>query len=587
MTKLKQLNSNILWIVLLVSFASSMIYGSLERDIELGKRFLVIKKYKEALDVLKPLYNENPDNTRIQELLLEAYKGLKDYNDIVKVANAILLRNPKNTEVLLELANAHLALNNPNEAFKTIKKAVKSNPTSRQLVQKVHNLLNSRGFIDEDIEFIYDSRKRFDDKSFMALEMARLYEIKGRFDKAVNEYSLYLKRNPNKFSEVERRLEVSERTPEELIELRKSLNSLLSSGIQKWYAWRLISIVEQLMENYEKAFEAIVKAEKSRSDRSKGTLLIRFIEEMLREEQFNLVYRAASELESLPENSFTIKAPIYKAQAMRGQGRFTDAIQLLSDVLNIGNRRIADDATLILAQIYLENLKDADRAEKVIEIKYGKSARAPEVVLALRAKILLYKGNFDTAREFLLQSFKFYQKSPTLHYLFAITHFFAGSNDTADASFHTFVVNYPNDERANDALELLLLLQDAGESLPKIREALYDMFIRDTINAYEKLNNMLADTSVSRIMDIVLWKKAQCQLNLGDTTVFETLSLLASKYPESFYAPLALEKIADHMLALERTDSASELYNRIVNEYPESVNIESVRQKLRAVGRNL
>ena len=210
--------------ILLVLSFSILIAGE-SHDLELARRFLVLEKYDKAAEVLERALAQNPDDPEVQNMLLQVYRGQKKYDKLEGALQSMLLRNPKNSLLWAELGAVYLAQNKPEDAQSAFDKATKIDPNNPQLAKQIHEALSQRGFIDEDIKFIQKSRKRIGDRQLLAIELARLHEIKGRFDDAVSEYANYLKKYPDRFGDVERKIDIGGRSPEELLQLRKSLRA--------------------------------------------------------------------------------------------------------------------------------------------------------------------------------------------------------------------------------------------------------------------------------------------------------------------------------------------------------------------------
>ncbi len=595
--------------ILLVLSFSFLIAGE-SHDLELARRFLALEKYDKAAEVLERALAQNPDDPEMQNLLLQVYQGQKKYDKLGGLLQSMLLRDPKNTMFWVELGAVYLAQNKPIDARSAFDKATKIDPKNPQLVRQIHDALSQWGFIDEDIKFIKKSRKRIGDKQLLAVELARLYEIKGRFDDAVSEYANYLKKYPDRFGDVERKINIGGRSQEELLQLRKSLDKLLKTEIPKWQPWRLISIVEQKLGNLDKSFDAIQKADGLQNEKYRGGLMVNFVEDMLRQQNFEYAEKGARYLVDDTGGNYAQTGRLYLAKALRGLGKFNDAIAQLDSIKKFEdaiptlhnqnsfpqfkppsghhNTRILDDAAVLKARIYLENLRNPDEAESAIEplFKGSKWMRNEEAV-KIKGEIFIYKKQFRDGIVFLNSAFQMNPQSEPVAYLLAMTFFFAGIDDTALVALHNVVGRFPKCDMGNEAVELILVMQTQKEQIEKFREPIYLMFAHDTANALKKWENILSDKKSSAYGDYVMWKIGNCQSTLRDTSAYTTFRNLVEKYPKSFYAPLALEILADKKVADGDKPAATELYVKIVNDYPDAVNMEIVRDKLKSLGGNL
>ncbi|RKZ33604.1 hypothetical protein DRQ33_03900 [bacterium] len=575
----------IFWAIFFISILISIISAD-SRDIELARRFLVIEKYEKAVDVLEPLYAQNPDDPEIRSLLVEAYTGAKMYDKLTSLLNNILLEEPNNYKLWIQLGGIYLSQNNPKHAMDAFDRAIAIAPNNSAIVVQIHSLLQQWSFIDEDIKFLRDARERFDDDNLFALQMARLYEIKGEFDEVVKEYSRYLKSHPDRFREVENRIKVTERTEEELQSLRKELNNLFDTQVPRWQPWSLIATVEIMLGNYSNALDAMINAEDERADAHKGRLMTAFVDEMIRIGQFEIAVEGARYLIANTGANYARTGRLYLARALKGAGDYTEALVHLDTLLMARIPPISQDAAILLAEILLENLNNPDSAQQVID-NFSETQKRGESLgeegLFIKGKIFIYKKQFDKAKTFLNRALENNAQSEKLAYLLGMTYFFSGSYDTANTALHNIVARFPKSTMGNEAVELLLIMQTQKDMLDDIREPLYSMFVRDTASAVE-IWQKLAEKNLASIGDFVLWKLGISQLSLGQEQAVNTFSELVDKFPESFYAPLALEQLAINTLNTGNTAGAIDIYTRIVNDYPDAVNIETVRKKLQEMG---
>ncbi|MCD6595015.1 tetratricopeptide repeat protein [bacterium] len=573
-------------IIIFLFCSISLILADKSHDIELAKRFLAIEKYDKAVDVLEKLYIVYPDDSDVRFMLRQAYTGAKKYDKLSSLLQSFLLNTPDDADLWVELGGVYLSQNKPDDSWNAFDRAVSLKPKDKNIVIKIHNFLHQWSFIDDDIKFLKKSRNRLGNKNLFALELARLYEISGKFDNVVEEYSRYLKEHPDKFSEVERRISVSQRTPDELAQLRKSLNSLFDSRVPRWQPWQLISIVEQKLGHFDKSLDAMINAENSRDEKRRGMLMASFVGDMLKAKQFAIAEKGARYMFEKTGGNYSRTGRFYRARALQGMGKYNDALIQLDTLMMAKVPPISQDAAVFLAQILLENLHNPDSAQQIIENysenTYGRNSLG-ENGLIIEGSIYIYKAQFDKAKLFLADAFKSNSNSQRLAYMLGMTYFFSESYDTASTALHNIVAKFPKSSLGNEAVELLLIMETAKDELEQIRKPIYLMFIHDTLSAKNEWAK-IAEKTNSEIGDYILWKLGICQLALGSDSGYTTMQNLYDKFPKSFYSPLSLEILADSKIERGDTQNAIELYTKIINDYPDAVNIETVRDKLKMFG---
>ncbi len=574
-----------IYIALILSMALLIcLFAAESHDLELAQRFLVLEKYDKAAEILERFYAQNPKNETVTRMLKDAYTGMKAYDRLEAIIRSMLLQNPSDSELLTELGNTLLAQNKPAEAWVAFDRAIEMNPHSEALMIKIHNTLSLWGYIDKDIEYIRKARKRLNNDALLAAELARIYEIKGRYDDAVAEYALYLKKYPDRFSEVERKIDVGERTDEELKQLGNALKKLFDTPIPKWQAWRLLSIIEQKLGNYEGALSALEKAEEAQDEKIRGRLMSNFVEDMLRRGEYEPARKGASFLILKTAQNYSLTGRFYLARALQGLGLFQQAIEQLDSIVDGKAHQLALDAIVLKARIYFDNLHDISAAEDALSKISTERLANMESAVVLKGEMMLRKREFEDAKKFLLSMAQKNQKSEKIAYLLAMTFFFSGSYDTARTVFHGVVSNFPKSSEANELVELLLVMQIAPEGVEKITKPLFLMYERDTFSALQEWQSLVNDGVLSQIHDYILWKLAMCKGFISDSAAAGTFLEIVSRFSGSFYAPLALEKLGDMEIRKGNTSAALQNFVRIINEYPQAVNIERVREKLRSIG---
>ncbi len=564
------------------------VFADYTRDLETARRFVAIGKFEEALEPLERLFAQNPKDKQIISLLKESYIAAKKYDKLAVLLNNQLTLEPNNASLHAEIGGIYLAQNQLPKAKEYFDRALKIAPQDESLVLQIHSMYSMWSFIDEDIELLRTARKKLGDNSRFAFELARLFEIKGQLDKAIEEYAAYLQTNPDRFPEIERRMELTNRSQQELRQLLSALDKLFGTQVPEWQPWRLKSIVLQALEDYPAAYTALEKAEKLRETSRRGAMMSQFVDDMLRQKEYTIAQKGAKFLMSETAGGFERTARQRLAAALRGMGDLNSAIAHLDTLVGAGKPQVSQEAAVLLAQIYLEDLREPQKAKKVIEDftgTYGvnKSFNLGEDGVAIKGLVLIYERDFKSATSFLRDGLNLFSQSEKVAYLLGLTYFFAAEDDTAATVLHNVIAKFPKSKLADDCVEILLLMQTAQDRIDEFRVPIFASFTRDNKTAVTEWAK-LAQKPDDKFGDFVLWKLGISQNSLNDTTAFITFNKLTKDYPKSFYAPLAYERIADRFIASSENAKAAEIFTRIVNDYPSAVNIESVRQKIRALG---
>jgi len=168
--------------------------------------------------------------------------------------------------------------------------------------------------------------------------------------------------------------------------------------------------------------------------------------------------------------------------------------------------------------------------------------------------------------------------------------FFRGEYGEAVEILSSLAETYPWSPWANDALERALLVKEAlreGRApLDCYREALALRSAGSLRAAADSLGALIERHLSSVLHPRALYERAELDIRSGNgERAARDLETLAERYPLSDLAPRALERLAD----IERKDNprrAEELYEAILERYPDDPFLERVRRAYIAIRRS-
>jgi len=575
-------------ILIIVLILSLPLFADYARDIELGRRFIVLEKYQEARDVLEPHLAEHSDDSALRTMLKNVYTALKDYEALLPILEDEVARNPKDARLWLELGQLHLSQGNSDEAKKAFDTATQLAPDNRAIVISIFNYYRTWGYIKEGIAILSEARKNSDDPALYAMEMASMYEILGDWAAATDEYGLYLEKHPDRFADVERRMNEIAADPDQLEELEIALEKLRKRGIQGDRIDRLIARIQARQGKYVKAVKSLIQAEKKRG--TKGMYLLSFMREAQDADAHEAVIAAGRYL-SDAEPHIASDAELTMARSFKELERIDEAMGILKRLIKNKNPVIAAGALTLMGQIELYNLGEPNAAEGHLKEAIDRYGHHPDARDAYRSLNDLYikRGDFDAAYAILRERRALAPQDSWALFGIGELAFYRGSIDTAAAVFQTVALSFPKSEEANDAVEYLALFADIDTTLiEQIVEAFKLKRQGRPAEALESFDAIIEKLDDESWGDLILWNRALLLLDMGLTPRAENdLERITNDYSGGYHASRALELLGD--IALDKGDptAAIEFYNRILVEYPDAVNLESVRAKIRSMPGNI
>lgn len=581
------MKSKTILIALLMIIACLM--GDYARDFELAQRYVALGKYDEAQEILEKLYSERPDNSRVRDMLKQVYRATKNNEALLEMIEHELSQNPKDPNIWVDAGQLYLSQGQADKAEDAFDTAVELAPENQGLILRIFAAYRSWGYIEKAIDLLENARKRADSDALYAMEIASLYEIQGKWEAAAEEYGKYLEKYPDRFRDVESRMNEVAADTTQLAALEKAVEKLRETGVQGDRIDRLLSRLQMRQGKYMQAARSLINAEDKRGE--KGLYTLNFMREALAAGEHETVIFIGEYLQNA-ETRFAQEASLIMAISMRKAGKFQQAIAVLERLTKIDNRTIAAQAYTQLGSIYLYDLNDLDNAEEYFQIAIDKFGRIQGTGDAYRGltDVHLRRGDFEAAEDVLNRRRTVAPQDPWALFGIGELSFFRGSTDTAAAIFRAVALSFPKSEEANNAVQYLALLVDAAQSekLPEIAKAFKfkrQGRIGEAIALLDELIEKLGDQPWA---DYLVWTRAVLYRQSGNTAdAKDDYALIVENYPESFYAPISLEKMGDMALAEDNYTTAVEHYNKILVDYPQSVNIERVREKMRDMPGNI
>ncbi|HDR90819.1 MAG TPA: tetratricopeptide repeat protein, partial [candidate division Zixibacteria bacterium] len=219
-------------VIILILLLTTCLFGDYARNLELAQRYIALDKYDDARVILEKLAEEKPDDARAQNMLKQVYRATKDSKALLAIIEKELAQNPKDPEIWADAGQLYLSQGEAKKAIEAYDKALKLDPQNYGLVMKVFLAYRAWGYYDEAISVLTTARKGSDDPALFAMEIASLHEIGGDWESAADEYGRYLNKYPDRFREVEDRMNEVSADTTQLAALEKAVEKLQEAGVQ-------------------------------------------------------------------------------------------------------------------------------------------------------------------------------------------------------------------------------------------------------------------------------------------------------------------------------------------------------------------
>ncbi|RKX29713.1 MAG: hypothetical protein DRP47_01065 [Candidatus Zixiibacteriota bacterium] len=558
--------------------------------ISLARRLIQQKDYQGAASFLEIVYERQPDISVVINLLRHCYDQLGQYSKSEILIRRLLESSPKDQILHLFLAEALAKQDNLEQAKETYQRAIELvAPNDTVRYRGIVRSMEQYGFEQEGLRLIASTREKIANSRLMALDAGRILESLQRYTEAAEEYFIALDDTSRSGTEAESRLlnllTFADAGNEVEEVLRKKIGDVPQAR-----AARLLSTHYLKAGRGREAFK-YARLQDSLED-GKGHALLHYIRACQERKLYSEAVDAASWV--LPiygyQAIFDETYFIY-ADALVHLGEFDKAISVY-DTIVARFPRIQDKAIAgyQIGNIYLNYLNDYQSALEIFDsvaTQYRAGNGYMKAILTA-PHCLLRQGDLKKAHikfESLTKQSLNDESMEAVHFYLGLIKFMEMEFDSSKAAFNKLLVEYPRGFYVNNALSLMLILEEAGD-VP----VLLKLYSRALLYEQQRLSDSaistleeLATATDPTLSDVALYKLSRLSLEKSDSSaVIGYVDRLTEQFPESYYLPYGLKLKAD--ILLENTDSnktGREIYRHLLETYPNYPFTSEIRKHLR------
>ncbi len=555
----------------------------------------------EAVAQLRPLYDRYPNDERIVMALKNAYVCTKDYDSALVILERRLGASQpfQRSGIQLEIAGIYLRQGKLDEGRKQIDVAIDLTPNDAQIYENAADIFMTNGYYADAVKFLQESRVKLNQPRQFARKLAQLYEVMRNYGEAVREYFVMVQIDTTQNIYVTGR--VANLIKLDALEeydtgLEKALSDIVKSNpghkdAQRFYGDYLVA-----QDEYDKALDRFRIVDSL--ENGLGRNLLYFARVARDNGAYEMVDKACAQIAAMPKTPLLVQSQFILAESKFERGDFLSAAGLYREIITLApNDRDVSEALYSLGVVTFQGLRDPLGAVGTFEEVTRKYPRLP---LAAAAQMLigdchLALGDATLADSIyaLVNANQLPQRNQEeLLFKRAELQFFIGNFEAAREAYGKMMNAFPKSVFVNDCLRRIMLISEyAGMEEATLRifaTALFAKFRFEFPQALAELAK-LKDRSGAILPELAWLSSGEVYqvLNQDAQALAEYDSLIA-RYPASFYAPIAFERKGDlyadrqHNCELART-----MYQQVLLNHPNSLNVEDVRKKLQRTERTL
>ena len=570
----------------------SQIDQELNTNINFCRELMRDRNFEGASAMLELLYDKHPKNSVIVGLLVQCYDKLQYYEKSQAIIERHLEVYPGNFNFQLFHAEVLTKQGKLDEAAGVYLKAAKAIPLENRVRYRlvVQSMVTNR--LDDAAVRLIDSLRLISaDSNLFAIQRGTVLERQKNYEAAAMEFYSLLDDTTRDGNAAEKKLiallnfvESEPATEKTLLEQ----NSLAANP----RTMKVLSSHYLKSGQYEKAFEFTIGQDSLEG--LSGASLLTYMRNCFERKLYDQTVRMGHYLLRRADTlDLTADGYLVYGDALRWMGKYEEAIAVYDTVFATYDRyRYRAEALYRIGKICLEDIADYDRALVYFDSvhTYYSKNRLHLSAMVARPHCYLRMGQLDRAKEEFEKVLQHPLESDLLEnaqYHLALINFFGKQVDSSLAALSKVLVEFPRGMYVNDAVRLMYTIEQA-RTYPQL---LYDysnalLFRqRDMADSAVVKLCLIAGASDSVLGDVAFYELAQISLNRFDTlAAIEHIDSLEARFPQSYYIPYGLQLKAD-LLSMHNDglSEATDLYRRLLKDYPNFPFISTVRQKVRQI----
>ncbi len=443
-------------------------------------------------------------------------------------------------------------------------------------------------------EMAKKARKATGDPSLLVTSLAGFYTSQGRVDAAIREWLLLMELQPRQAENIKQRILGLPEDENSREQIESSLKAGLSKPAIKLNVVELLGAFYFRSRQWEDAYEQVMLADQIGGN--SGLAMLTFAENLITEGEDKLALHVLGDLRKSHEAlSNAVRGLLAQAKALESTGSFVEADSVFSRLTTSSNLRTSQgqEALILQAKMRLNQLKEPGKARKLLENALRQQPRmrnSGEAALLIGDTYLAQRKLADASRIYNEAATGRYGRQPLLQSRAlvnaALVDFYSGDYERAADRFNEASQKSPNGTLTNNALDMLELLRfGKPDSTLLAVYANAELYLR--IGNESKAESLFTEAAENgRENDLTERARLKlAQIMMKSDRVEEAVQILLATIeldPESLRAPSILLKLGQiHQNDINDPVGAVKYYERILIDYPESLQVNEARKRLR------
>lgn len=590
---------------LLISIFISIAVAVSAQEVKLAQQYYGNGEYEKAASLYQKLLAQNDNNEYYFNRYIECLLALQDFENGEKVTKKQIKKYPKEVSYYVTLGRIYEREDKKDDAEAQYKQAIEQLPADQGSIIKLANAFIGMTYYDKAIETYERGSSLLKDKNIFSYSLGDLYYRKGDTQKMMKYYLYALSIEPNLMVSLQSLFQMSF-TDKEYDELQTQLVELIqekpdNTNYLEMLIWQFLQ-----RKDYSNALRYSKSLDKRLQEN--GYRIFQLGSTALLQKDYDAAIDAfgyiAEEKGERGQYYIEAKKEQLKARRLKITETYTYTIEDLklieadyeSFIATMGKNAQTARTMLEWAQMdgyYLDNLPKAiELLNEVIDI--------PGVDRNLQAEAKLQLGDFDLMNGERWEATLLYSQvdkdfnedilGHEARFRNAKLSYYNGDFEWAQAQFDV-LKSSTSKLIANDALDLsVFIMENMGLDSNTAPLKLYAnaellVFQNKYAEAFTKLDSITILYPDHSLMDDIAYLKAKIYRKRKDfQKAIELYNLVIDKYPEDIRADNALYELADmYDNQLNDKEKAKELYEKLFDKYSNSIYATDARKRFRVL----
>jgi tetratricopeptide (TPR) repeat protein len=600
-------------IILIFVVSAALVYT--QSEAELNNKFMLAQNYEQAGDfenaikIYEELNRIDSVNGRYYSSLNRLYVQLKNYAASVNLLESRISIQPSDISAYGMLGSTYYLMGNEEKAeeiwFKPFT-LLKPDPVFYRVIA---NFAVERRAFDVAIELYKKGKEISEEKIIFSNDLAYLYSITMQFKLAAEEYCSIIESDPLQLENVKSKMLAFSEKPQALEISIEVVRERSSDNIGLLY---LLAHLYTEAKMFDQAFETYVAID--RAQLKQGGDIFNYAQFLLKEKQYQLAEDAYRKIiEMYPNSVFTPLSKLGYAKALEAKlmedyfaklpewktyyplvkfesENISKVINAFQEVITVyGKSEAAYEAMFrvgIINYYLLMNSSDAINYFNRIMTEAPTSKVAVETYLVL-GEINLLEGKIAEAENYfsrVISSRSGAEFFSSAKYKLARINLYKGNYDSSKQLLREITGNL-KDDNANDALELLLLLNtnmNDSSNIKKFAEAEFLAETKKFEEASELFRLISQDPRALVLYSISSLRFAQMMLAVDRyTDGIAAFQVMVDDGEKNIFADKALYLMGQtYQYGIGDKTKAIECYEKLLLQFPNSIYLDEAREKL-------